>query len=872
MRSSKIRGFVLLFGLAGLASYKINANSSGASTPKTGAPNETTCTSCHSGSSVVTSGTQHARIKLLTNFTGGGYIPDSTYTFTVTYAESSKSRFGFQMTALTKGGKPAGRFSSTGNRTASFTSSVNGTTRSYVEHTSNGSSSIAKDSTAWTFEWKAPSSNVGDLTMYLALNSTNNNGSSSGDVIYNKTFDISPSSLLPEATAKLKSVILCEADSIAFEGTSTNSATSYIWSFPGGSPSLSTLQKPNVVYTSSGSKQAILQSKNNKGLSLTDTITFTVNSKAVKPRLNVNTATYNLCLGDSVRISTSTSNNHTYKWSNGDTRKSTYFDTSTWVKVLATNSFGCSISSDSLFIVSIPKPQFGVSYGFTDDSVCVGSDLLILLSDSAYTDSFSMFGPNGPYVKSSIIQTNINKGKNLYRFWGKNTFGCITGPIDEREYFGIDTPSGPALQVIQRESDRIVFYWDSVQNASSYEYSIDNGQSWQYPDTGRLHRIQTIYLDSATQTVEFSLRTATSRFCFTTKPVKLRAQGSGCQAINYNLSSKNTVYCKDSTYEVKIVGLDFARSLGLFINGNNTTDTIFKGIATGNETWNVVVIDSNQLICGSYDQGLSIVVDTPVAVQTNLLSGNTYQFCGDQQIANLSYDITNFDSTTEYQVSNGILKRSITQPSDVLMIQKEDSLYFWSSVSKYGCPAVGDSIQVLRLDSINTGFTIDYDIDRYKIKANETDTAEIIHFWYDAIADTLLINTNVSAFDYEKPDNSTERLSVMHEVQYKFNNLIVDTCLFKSTGKQVYLSEKTPQKHKPILFPNPLNSLSELKCANCSEDARLRLWAPSGNVYFDGPINANELINKHLSEGIYLYHISDKLGSVNTRGKLIIRN
>jgi len=261
MKPTFIRSIVLLSGLAIASTYQINANSSGASSPKTGAPNETTCNSCHGGSSVVKSGTQHNRIRFKSNFTGGGYIPDSTYTITLTYAESSRSRFGFQMTSLVKG-KPAGSFSSNGGRTGTFSSSVNGATRSYIEHTYTGSSGVSKDSTAWTFSWKAPSSNMGDITFYVALNSTNNNGSSSGDVIYNKTFSVSPSSLLPEATAKLSSKFLCAKDSITFEGKSTNSATSYLWSFPGGSPSLSMLQNPSIYYSTASTKTSIIQSKN----------------------------------------------------------------------------------------------------------------------------------------------------------------------------------------------------------------------------------------------------------------------------------------------------------------------------------------------------------------------------------------------------------------------------------------------------------------------------------------------------------------------------------------------------------------------------------------------------------------------------------
>ena len=136
MNTTFIKSAIFSLGILGVSIYQINGNSSGASSPKTGAPNENSCNSCHSGSSLVTSGTQHARIKLKGSFTGSGYIPDSTYTLTLTYAETGKSTFGFQMTALANG-KAAGTFTAS-TRTGTFSSSVNGATRYYVEHNSTG--------------------------------------------------------------------------------------------------------------------------------------------------------------------------------------------------------------------------------------------------------------------------------------------------------------------------------------------------------------------------------------------------------------------------------------------------------------------------------------------------------------------------------------------------------------------------------------------------------------------------------------------------------------------------------------------------------------------------------------------------------------
>ena len=144
MNLSKLIKYALLSAMIISSSIMtIKSKTGGLSAGYTGAPSETTCTSCHGTYSLQTSGTNHSRIKLTGNFTNGGYIPDSTYKITVTYKESGKSKFGFQVTALKdQSGSyptPAGSFTSKDTRTNAFTqsaqnslNSLNAATSSYI--------------------------------------------------------------------------------------------------------------------------------------------------------------------------------------------------------------------------------------------------------------------------------------------------------------------------------------------------------------------------------------------------------------------------------------------------------------------------------------------------------------------------------------------------------------------------------------------------------------------------------------------------------------------------------------------------------------------------------------------------------------------
>jgi hypothetical protein len=128
----------------------------------TGAPGEGNCTQCHTGAA-----TQSAagNVNLVAT---NEYIVGTNYTFEIGMGGSTN---GFEMTVLDASGNQAGTF------TAGTNTSV----------TSQGGKEYIRQSTKtgfWTFNWTAPSSDMGQLTAYYAFNKTNSNGSSQGDTIY----------------------------------------------------------------------------------------------------------------------------------------------------------------------------------------------------------------------------------------------------------------------------------------------------------------------------------------------------------------------------------------------------------------------------------------------------------------------------------------------------------------------------------------------------------------------------------------------------------------------------------------------------------------------------------------------------------------
>ena len=151
---------------------------------RTGSPNETTCVSCHSdfplnsggGSVTITS----------PNMTGWVYTLGQTYTINVTVAKTGAVLFGLGVEALsgTVTYANAGTFICTNPaETHLLTYATNG--RISVTQMANGG--LTNNTKTFSFNWTAPTTNVGNVTFYVAGNAANNSGDESGDYIYTTT-------------------------------------------------------------------------------------------------------------------------------------------------------------------------------------------------------------------------------------------------------------------------------------------------------------------------------------------------------------------------------------------------------------------------------------------------------------------------------------------------------------------------------------------------------------------------------------------------------------------------------------------------------------------------------------------------------------
>ena len=132
--------------------------------------------------------------------------------------------------------------------------------------------SIAAVSGATTYTWSAP---AGSTINGQGSNSvTIDFGTTSGNVVVtpsnscgnggssNLAVTINVCGSVPVADFSGTPTTLCEGNTVSFTDLSTNTPTSWSWSFPGGTPSSSTSQNPTITYNTAGTYNVTLTATN----------------------------------------------------------------------------------------------------------------------------------------------------------------------------------------------------------------------------------------------------------------------------------------------------------------------------------------------------------------------------------------------------------------------------------------------------------------------------------------------------------------------------------------------------------------------------------------------------------------------------------
>ena len=251
-------------------------------------------------------------------------------------------------------------------------------TRLYTKGGTQLANAVTSQTTAFTptanAQWRRESvslsSYVGLPSVYLKFESR----SGWGNNVCLDNINVSYTTALNPPVASFSvSSSKCVGNSITFTDLSTNSPTSWAWTFPGGTPSTSTAQNPSVTYTAAGTYTATLLSANSSGTSTAVSQTISVISKPVIASTSATT-----CSGSSATLTAS--GGSTYAWSSGATAAALSVSptSNTSYTVIGTAATGCTNSAvGTITVVALP------SVVSTNTAICTGGTAMLMASGAS---------------------------------------------------------------------------------------------------------------------------------------------------------------------------------------------------------------------------------------------------------------------------------------------------------------------------------------------------------------------------------------------------------------------------------------------------------------------------------------------------------
>jgi hypothetical protein len=707
--------FFLISGL--LIWHTLFANVNGAPSRRTNAPNESNCTSgCHTGT-LITSGTKYNSIIFENNFTSGGYVPDSTYDFTIKYKASGTIKIGFQATALASSNNDAaGTFSNiSGTRTA--TGTVSGKTRYYITHSS--SSVNGTDSVAWTFNWKAPSTNVGKVKLYLTVNHTNRNSGTSGDDIIAKVFEFGSSTTLPQADAGPDTTI-CDGRTIDFKGSGTKKPTSYSWTFPGGTPSSSNSQNVSVKYNKSGIYYAILKVKNSTAQSDPDTAVITVKTAPIAQITVQGSKT--ICTGDSVFLEGYNDPGVTYLWSpTNETTRNIYAKTGGTYTLTTKNKY-CESTSFPVTITENKRPIISLSSSVSKgDSIC--GDQSVTFTATAGESNYIFFSgsdtlqnsASNTYITSSLASDDtisvIANASNGCNSLPSNTI--ITRVIEKPDTVNI---------VCTSTTSSLKLSWTPAVGSLGYEVSLDSGSNWINSNDGDSgHLISSL---SPNQRVRVQVRPKASAPCNYGDVQDRVCFANPCKDLSFTLTH-DTIVCKGKTTLIAVSNISVANYGINFDGAGYSNKDSFLVNPLQDTSLTLEVIDSNNLGCPTVKRNIVIKVypDEPITLSRSSSKAVLCQYDAD------TLTITPA-GMVKYQFWVG--KVLLQNSSDNVYIYKDrpagDQFVTVQATTKNGCREFSGGLELKVAESPDGTFSYDSAGSKYTF-TSAISGKDFTHFW-----------------------------------------------------------------------------------------------------------------------------------------------
>jgi PKD repeat protein len=371
----------------------------------------------------------------------------------------------------------------------------------------------------------------------------------------------------PVADFNASPTTVCTNQQVFFMDASTNSPTSWSWSFPGGSPATSVAQNPAITYAAPGVYNVSLTATNAYGSgSVTKNSYITVNTCPVPPVANFSGSPTTLCAGGNVSFTDLSSNSPTsWEWTfpGGTPATSiaqnpviTYNTAGTYsVTLKATNGAGSHTTTFNAYItVNVCSPPT-VDFVGWPTTVCTGSSVSFLdqstNSPTSWTWTFPGGTPAGSAVQNPVITYNTAGTYNV-TLQAFNSFGNNT--LTKTTYITVATCPAFGSGLIVNDGSLIQIETGALVAVEGGFINQDNGVNIGRIDNWGLMTLTgdwtnnsggAAFINSSPGTTELMGAAQTITGTTTTNFYNLTLSGSGIKTLNINTIVEGTLALND---------------------------------------------------------------------------------------------------------------------------------------------------------------------------------------------------------------------------------------------------------------------------------------------------------------------------------------
>ena len=267
----------------------------------------------------------------------------------------------------------------------------------------------------------------------------------------------------------------CKPLTVKYTDLSTNNPTSWLWTFPGGTPATSTAKNPTVVYNSKGVYNVTLKATNAAGSNtLTKSNFITVKDKPIA------NFTYTKSLGF-VQFTNTSVDGDDFSWSFGDGEFSLdenpshdYQEPGTYtVTLTVTNECGTSTKTQTVVIVFIPLANFSSNFTNGCAPLIVSFEDESLYTPTSWLWTFPGGTPSTSTKQNPIITYNT---PGVYKVTLKVTNSAGSNEITIENYITIkDKPVPSFTEVIN--GYKATFTNTTPGNDNVYLWTFGDGDS-----------------------------------------------------------------------------------------------------------------------------------------------------------------------------------------------------------------------------------------------------------------------------------------------------------------------------------------------------------------------------------------------------------